>query len=98
MPKTKLEFQTFWDAYGLKRDKIAAERAWKRLPDKDRRKATAGIAAYREKCQQTGVAMMYAQNYLAHRRWEDEEEEEPVEREAPSAGNRDEALAEMDQW
>lgn len=72
MVKTKCEFNTFWDAYALKRNRIKAERAWERLTDKDRRAALAGIAAYQQECRRTGVAVMYAQNYLACRRWEDE--------------------------
>ena len=66
------DFQQFWDGYGLKRDRIAAERAWKRLSAKDRRAAMAGITAYRGDCLRRGVSMMYAQGYLNHRRWEDE--------------------------
>lgn len=69
---TKIDFQTFWDAYGLKRDRRAAERAWRRLSAKDQRAAYAGISAYREDCQRRGISMMYAQGYLNHRRWEDE--------------------------
>lgn len=72
MPKTKIDFQTFWNAYGLKRDRIAAERAWKRLSAKDQQAAYAGIPAYCEDCQRRGIAMMYAQGYINHRRWEDE--------------------------
>ena len=66
------EFKEFWDAYGLKRDRIAAERAWNRLSAKDRTAAVGGIAAYREDCLRRGIAMMYGQGYLSHRRWEDE--------------------------
>lgn len=69
---TKIDFQTFWDAYGLKRDRMAAEKAFLRLSAKDRIAAFNGIAAYRADCQQHGVRMMYAQGYLNHRRWEDE--------------------------
>ena len=71
-PKTDISFKTFWDAYGLKRDRFAAEPVWKRLSDKDKRAALAGIEPYRSECQRTGVAMMYAVRYLKHRRWEDE--------------------------
>lgn len=71
MPNKKIDFQTFWNAYGLKRDRIAAERAWKRLSVKEQRAACTGIHAYREDCQRRGIAMMYAQGYLNHRRWED---------------------------
>lgn len=69
--KTDISFQAFWDAYALKRDRIAAERAWARLSDKDRRAALAGINPYREQCHRTGIAMMYAQGYLNHHRWND---------------------------
>ena len=70
--KIKIDFQDFWNAYGMKRDRIAAERAWNQLPAKDKRAALAGIPTYREDCQHRGIAMMYAQGYLKHRRWEDE--------------------------
>ena len=106
--KTKCEFKTFWDAYALKRNHIKAERAWERLSDKDRRAALAGIAAYQQECRRTGVAVMYAQNYLACRRWEDEiEVEVPIhptpipsphrggELLAPPAGGE---FDEMEEW
>ena len=84
-----ISFDSFWDAYGLKRDRIAAERAWKRLSAKDRKAAFDGVARYREDCRQRGISMMYAQGYLSHRRWEDE----PTEGDVPSP-----ALAAMDTW
>lgn len=65
-------FEQFWNLYGLKRDKIAAERAWKRLSAKDRRAAVDGIKPYREDCANHNRMMMYAQGYLNHRRWEDD--------------------------
>lgn len=67
-----LEFQKFWDAYGLKRDRVAAERAWRKLAKGDRRAAIAGIQRYRDDCEARGIQRMYAQGYLNHRRWEDE--------------------------
>ena len=66
------EFQKFWDAYGLKRDRVAAERAWRKLSKGDRRAALSGIARYRDDCEARGIQRMYAQGYLNHRRWEDE--------------------------
>ena len=66
------EFQQFWDEYGLKRDRVAAERAWRKLSKADRRAALAGIARYRDDCEARGISRMYAQGYLNHRRWEDE--------------------------
>lgn len=65
-------FDEFWQSYGLKRDKIAAERAWRRLSATDQRAALSGVASYRADCTQSGISMMYAQGYLSHRRWEDE--------------------------
>jgi len=82
-------FQEFWDAYGLKRDRIAAERAWNRLSAGDRRAAVAGIAAYRGDCLRRGVSMMYGQGYLSHRRWEDEPE-------APAAAPARQAPGDLD--
>lgn len=73
-------FKAFWDAYGLKRERQAAEASWNRLSAKDRRAAIAGIAAYRERCRQSGVSMMYGQGYLNHRRWEDETDYEEMEK------------------
>jgi hypothetical protein len=66
------EFQKFWDTYGLKRDRVAAERAWRKLSKGDRRAALAGIQRYRDDCEARGISRMYAQGYLNHRRWEDE--------------------------
>ena len=66
------EFQKFWDAYGLKRDRVAAERAWRKLSKGDRRAAIDGIQRYRDDCEARGIQRMYAQGYLNHRRWEDE--------------------------
>ena len=68
----EITFQNFWDAYALKRDRIAAERAWKKLSSKDRQAAIDGIAPYRDDCQRRGISRMYAQGYLNHRRWEDD--------------------------
>ena len=78
MSKTPIPFKTFWDAYGVKRDRYAAEPVWNRLSGKDREAAIAGIEAYREDCRRRGVAMCYGVRYLRHRRWEDEYGEEPA--------------------
>lgn len=81
-----LEFQKFWDAYGLKRDRVAAERAWRKLSKSDRRAALAGIQRYRDDCEALGIQRMYAQGYLNHRRWEDEAAE-PQEKVSSSKFN-----------
>ena len=65
-------FEQFWDAYAYKRDRRAAERAWKRLSTADRRAAYEGIEAYRADCAACQRQMMYAQGYLNRRRWEDD--------------------------
>lgn len=78
-------FKAFWDAYGLKRDRAGAERAWNRLSAGDRRAALAGIAAYRDDCSRRGVSMAYGVRYLTHRRWEDEYDDAPAPAQAPAA-------------
>ena len=104
-----LEFQKFWDAYGLKRDRVAAERAWRKLSKGDRRAALAGIQRYRDDCETRGIQRMYAQGYLNHRRWEDESlspDLSPVERGGTAAnkgfpiqdGQRGADLPDMDIW
>lgn len=78
-------FQVFWDAYALKRDRIAAERAWNRLTVADRRNAIAAIPQYTSDCQQRGIRRMYAQGYLSHRRWEDDFMADPDIASGPTA-------------
>ena len=65
-------FQQLWDTYALKRDRIAAERAWNKLSAKDKRKAIEAINDYTSDCAQRGISRMYAQGYLSHRRFEDD--------------------------
>ena len=65
-------FEEFWNAYGLKRDRIAAERSWNKLNTKDKRAAIMGISAYKQDCEQRGISRMYGQGYINHRRWEDD--------------------------
>ena len=72
--KEKIPFSVFWEQYGLKRNKGAAERAWTKLSAKDQWAAFFSITAYREDCQRRGANMCYAQGYLNDRRWEDEME------------------------
>ena len=93
-------FGDFWDAYGLKRDRIAAERAWNRLSAKDRKAACAGIPAYSEDCRRRGIGMMYAQGYLNHRRWEDELDDGGTAAgcQTPPSPAPSDALADMDTW
>lgn len=77
-------FQQFWNAYALKRDRIAAERAWNKLPAKDKRKAIEAIPAYNADCARQGISRMYAQGYLSHRRFEDDFSESTESAPAPA--------------
>ena len=78
------DFQQFWNAYALKRDRIAAERAWNKLPAKDKRKAIEAIPAYNADCARQGISRMYAQGYLSHRRFEDDFSESTESAPAPA--------------
>lgn len=102
MKKTNSDFQAFWDAYALKRDRIAAERAWKRLSTKDQKAAIDGITSYREDCERRGISRMYAQGYLNHRRWEDETEAERQQKSetlvVPAEASSLAELADMEKW
>ena len=92
------DFQTFWNTYALKRDRIAAERAWNRLSEKDKQAALAGIATYSDYCERHGICLMYAQGYLNHRRWEDEPEPVPCPAVSPQENSfhTAQALADME--
>lgn len=92
------DFQIFWNLYGNKRDRIAAERVWSRLSAKDRRAAYEGVTAYREDCRRRGVSMMQAQNYLTHRRWEDEITDDTPQDAVPPAEEKPATLTEMELW
>jgi len=85
MKESICDFNTFWNAYALKRDKMAAERAWKRLSVKDQRAALDGIGAYRNVCQRDGIRMCYPQGYLNGHRWEDDTT--PIESPTPQPAN-----------
>lgn len=98
MRKKAPEFKDFWDAYGLKRDRYAAEAAWKRLSAKDKASAVAGIEAYREDCRKRGISMMYGQGYLNHHRWEDETEEQSVQPKEVPPSPALSALEDMETW
>ena len=91
-------FKKFWDAYGLKRDRSGAEKAWNRLTVSDRKKAMAGIDAYRRCCQCAGIAMKYAQGYLNNRRWEDDMEETEILGFGARQEQGEAVFSDMDKW
>lgn len=91
-------FQQFWDAYGLKRDRFAAERAWNKLSATDKRKAIAAIPDYNADCQQRGINRMYAQGYLNHHRWEDDFTDDTCKAEATEIPTQVADSTSMETW
>ena len=70
-------FEKLWNLYNFKHDKQPAEKAWKKLNNKDRAAAMAAIPnyhAYLEHKRSTGFNQnqAYAATYLNKRRWEDD--------------------------
>lgn len=70
-------FLKFWNTFNFKRNKQAAEKAWKKLNNKDRAEAIAKIPnyhAYLEHKRSTGFNQnnLYPATYLNERRWEDD--------------------------
>ena len=103
MPRQKVKFQTFHDAYGMaygaKIDRIAAERVWKRMTDKDKRAAIAGIMPYRDYCRSKGIDMKWPSGYLSLHRWEIEVvEESGTKKELSPTLPPSDALSDMDTW
>ena len=94
-------FVKFWDIYGQaiggKYNVARAKIAWNRLTDADRHAAINGIAAYRDRCRQQGVAMMYAQGYLSCRRWEDDDVND-TNTDSELQGSKAESFDDMETW
>lgn len=70
-------FEAFWNTFNFKRNKQTAEKAWKKLNNKDRAAAMATIPnyhAYLEHKRATGFNQnnLYPATYLNGRRWEDD--------------------------
>ena len=66
------QFKLFWQTYDYKRGKEKAWAAWKRLSQRDREAAMAGIEAYKADCELFQRPMLYPQGYINQRRWEDD--------------------------
>ena len=66
------QFKLFWQAYDYKRNKERAWTAWKRLSQRDREAAMAGVEAYKADCERFQRAMAHASTYINQRRWEDD--------------------------
>lgn len=70
-------FEAFWKTFNFKKNKQTAEKAWKKLNNKDRAAAMAAIPnyhAYLEHKRSTGFNQnnLYPATYLNERRWEDD--------------------------
>lgn len=70
-------FEVFWDTFNFKKNKQTAEKAWKKLNNKDRAEAIAKIPnyyAYLEHKRAMGFNQnnLYPSTYLNERRWEDD--------------------------
>lgn len=70
-------FVKFWNTFNFKKNKQTAEKAWKKLNNKDRAAAMAAIPnyhAYLEHKRSTGFNQnnLYPSTYLNGRRWEDD--------------------------
>ncbi len=70
---TDLTFETFWNKYEYKVDRISAEEHWKKMSDEEKLKAISGIARYKYRCKIKNIATIYPVRYLRKKRWEDEQ-------------------------
>lgn len=68
----EISFEEFWNAYGYKKSKTQAERAWNRLSSADKTNAFSSIPDYKRDCQACGRSMKYPATYLNGRTWEDD--------------------------
>lgn len=66
-----LSFETFWNTYNHKVKKVMAENAWKRLSNRDKMEALAGIKPYNGYLHRKGIAKAHPSTYLNQRYWED---------------------------
>lgn len=68
-----ITFDAFWNSYKLKRNKMDAQKVWKKLNDNDKVQAILGIRRYDGWLrQQNGIAKKLADTYLKKRTWEDD--------------------------
>lgn len=66
-------FDSFWNAYKVKRNKMDAQKAWKKLNDNDKIQAILGIRRYDGWLRlQNGIAKKLGDTYLKKRTWEDD--------------------------
>lgn len=71
-PKTDESFDKFWEAYGYKKSKQSAFNAWKRLSDKDKKKALENIPLYLQDCKRNQRSIQYPATYLNKKTFNDD--------------------------
>ena len=69
---TDLTFDRFWNEYGCKKDRVSAEKHWRKMPDDEKAKAIAAIKRYQYDCKNHNRDMIYAVRYLKNMRYMDE--------------------------
>lgn len=65
-------FEKFWEAYGNKKSKEPAMKAWKRLTKEEKEAAIKRIPEYKEDCRLHERQMKYPATYLNQKTWEDD--------------------------
>lgn len=67
-------FAKFWDKVPHKVNKVAAQKAWKKLGKEDRRNATKFLTAFYSHWgkMHPGASPLHVSTYLNNRRWEDD--------------------------
>lgn len=72
LKKDDIEFDEFYKLYPLKKGKPCAERAWKKLSEKDKKEAIEKLPAYIADCVTNKRSFKYPATYLNQRTWEDD--------------------------
>jgi len=67
-----LSFDTFWDAYKLKRNRKRAEKHWDKMNIAQRTAALAYIPRYIYSVKKTGIAQKYPDTFLLNESWTDQ--------------------------
>lgn len=88
-------FETFWDAFGLKKDKASAADSWLDIPTLNNQLLETIIEAAKIEAMnrpdliRNGTTPKWAQGWLTARRWEDEPTKQPVQYTARQGNDRD---------
>lgn len=69
---TDLTFEKFWKEYGCKKDKVQAEKYWRKMPDDEKAKAISAIKRFKHDCKMHNREMVYPIRYLRNMRYMDE--------------------------